>query len=746
MKKQFTSFLSVVMCLILSVGIFTACGSEPDEPQKHTISFYADAALIGRVETAGNEEIGLPAAPDKDGHSFEGWFFDPGTWQSELTASTYAHKPLSEDASVYAFYREIEGPDLPQEYTVTFDVDQGTPIDPITTARIETEPQTARDGYTFLGWYKESSFVNKVTFPYEVTKAQTLFARWEKSKYTVHFDTDGGTALNDMTVSRIERSPATEKEGYTFDGWYTEKAFLNKVTFPYEVTKAQTLYAKWTRNETESPVFTVDSSGVLTGVSGLTESDMRVEIPEQVNGVTVKEIGQKLFKDNQNIGSLIIPDSVRYLGYAMCSGCTNLKKVQLPAGLTVIPDNAFENCSSLTAINFPDTLVQIRADAFGGTALTEFTAPDSLESIWHYAFKDCKNLGKVDLKNVRSLNEGVFQNCTALQSIKLPDTLTDLNGTGNTFSGCTSLTEIDMPANPTAIPHSMFNGTAFYNDPANWEQGVLYADGYLLTANSELTAYPEYTVKEGTIVIADNAFGFAGVGGTLKKVVLPDGLRRIGTRAFSKLFSLTEINIPDSVRSVGYAAFEATGFDEASHYTDGGLYIGNWLVKVENAARTSFTVREGTVGVADGKDTALFPTQAQKVSRLSLPSSLKYVGARSFARLKITELQLPAGLKTLGNGGFADCFYLTAVNLGECTQLESIGEGAFIQAAISEITIPESVVTVGELVFNHNTVDLTIHCEVSAQPDGWDEDWAYSYREGVTITVDWKKTQERAAA
>ena len=82
MKKRIIFVLGIIMCMILSVGIFTACGSEPDEPQKHTISFYADAALVGRVETAGNEEIGLPAAPDKDGHSFEGWFSIPGPGRS----------------------------------------------------------------------------------------------------------------------------------------------------------------------------------------------------------------------------------------------------------------------------------------------------------------------------------------------------------------------------------------------------------------------------------------------------------------------------------------------------------------------------------------------------------------------------------------------------------------------------------------------------------------------------------------
>ncbi len=189
------------------------------------------------------------------------------------------------------------------------------------------------------------------------------------------------------------------------------------------------------------------------------------------------------------------------------------------------------------------------------------------------------------------------------------------------------------------------------------------------------------------------------------------------------------------------AAFQSTGLDKENNYTDGGLYVGNWLVAVENDAMTSFTVRDGTIGVADGKsDTSLFPTSAQKnVDELTLPESLKYIGSRSFARLlKITDLNLPSDLLTLGDSAFAGCYYLKTVNLGDCSGLESIGEKAFSEAAISEITIPEKVVSVGELVFNQNSVDLTIRCEVSERPVSWDENWSYSLKSGVNIKVEWK--------
>ena len=711
--------------------------NEEPSAAEYTISFYIDGALADTVRTSGNETLDLPAAPGKDGYTFAGWFFDNGTWRNELTADTYSEKPLTGDVSVYAFYEKTEEPVLPQEYTVFFDVDNGTPVAAVTTSRIEKQPQTTREGYTFEGWYADKNFTEKVTFPYEVTRAQTLYAKWKKNTYTVHFETDGGTAVGDMIVSVIERAPSTEKKGYTFDGWYTDKNFTEKVAFPYEVTMAQTLYAKWTQNIPAGITFTVDADGVLTGAEGLTESDMTVEIPSVVNGITVREIGQDVFKDNKNIAVLIIPDTVERLGYRVCSGCTALREVRLSPSLRVISDEAFDGCSSLQKVNFPATLKEIRSDAFSGTALTEFTAPDSLTDIWGYAFKDCTALKSVELNNVRNLGSGAFTNCTALESVSLSDNMEKLND--HIFDGCASLARIDMPDKPIAVSFTVLGGTAYYNNPSNWEKGVLYADGYLIAVNAEFAALTEYAVKEGTKVIADNAFSGAGYSGKVKKITLPDGLYRIGQGAFAKFGALTKVNVPESVRSIGYGAFAATGYDVAANYTDGGLYVGNWLVAVENAVRTSFTVKDGTVGVADGKDTSLFPSRAQKATQLSLPSSLKYIGTRSFARLRITELQLPAGLQTLGEGAFASCSWLKTVNLGDCAELESIGAQAFTNAAITEITIPAGVVSVGELVFNQNTVDLTIRCEAPEKPEGWDENWSYSYRQGVTIAVEWNK-------
>ena len=771
---------------------------EEPAPEEFTILFFVDGELYSSLLTAGNELLSLPEAPNKDNYEFKGWYFDDGTFENRLYPNTYENLPLEADVSVYAYYTFIE--DIPEEYQVSFVSNGGTPVEPIVTSKIEDEPKTSRKGYTFLGWYFDESFsskasfpleiteditlyakweknaydvhfeldggngvsdlktdrietepiptkegytflgwyfdggfANKASFPLEVTGDITLYAKWEKDAYDVHFELDGGTGVSDLKTDRIEAEPIPTKEGYTFLGWYFDGGFANKASFPLEVTGNITLYAKWEENEPAGITFTVDGSGILTAVEGISETNSEVIIPSEVNGQAVKQIGQDLFRDNPYLRKLSIPDGVS-LGYRMCSGCTLLEEVDLPSGITVIPDYAFEGCVSLHSIELPNTLVQIRLEAFSGSGLESLSAPSSLKEIWSYAFKDCHSLAEVDLKQVTSLGDMAFENCALLSSVSLPDSLLELGS--YVFSGCSSLYSITMPSQAIAIESTAFYGTGYYNDPSSWDSGVLYVDSYLVATNAEFAAVSSYSVKPGTIAIAEKAF--ANNGKKLESITLPDGLLFIGGGAFSSLSSLKTANIPSSVNRIGYGVFSGTAlYKDTANWEGNGLYLDNWLLAVENVKITEFAVKEGTIGAADGNDASLFPSRAKSVATLSLPSSLSYVGSRSFAQLRVSSLSLPESLQSIGEGGFSSCASLTSANLGDCLSLVSIGDQAFSGASLSQITIPSSVLTMGELVFNQNRVDLSSSCLVQSKPEGWDDDWAYSYKEGVSISVNW---------
>lgn len=76
------------------------------------------------------------------------------------------------------------------------------------------------------------------------------------TQYTVEFDTNGGSSVSSKKVGKnavVSAPGAPTKSGYTFDGWYTEKALVYKYDFSSPVTGNLTLYAKWVPNDTSSP-------------------------------------------------------------------------------------------------------------------------------------------------------------------------------------------------------------------------------------------------------------------------------------------------------------------------------------------------------------------------------------------------------------------------------------------------------------------------------------------------------------
>ena len=745
MKNKLLLAINTSLVLFLPLSL-TSCGDSQSTLQTYSISFYDDDILISEISTSGYEIITLPEAPIKDNYTFKGWYLDKNTWNEKLSEDYFINKALTHDINSYAYYEENVIPE-PQEYTINFYVDDDifSTLQTSGNELITLPDAPKKESYEFVGWFfdkdtfnnqlKEDTYLNKSLDQDINVYANYLFKEEPVKEFTVTFDTCGGDKMDSITTSIISSEPIPTRDGYTFLGWYLENTYIDKVTFPYEVTQNITLYAKWGEKLPTSISFVVSAEGVLTEVNGISETNNVVIIPNQVNNIEVKEIKKELFLNNIYIEKLVIPETVTTLGYRMCYGCTNLKEVNLPDNISVIPDYAFEKCTLLEKINIPQSLIQIRNDAFAESGIKEFIAPDSFKEIWGYAFKDCKNLEKVDLNKTTSIGDMSFENCTKLSSIVLPNTLVEL-GT-YVFSGCTLLNNIKMPSNPIEITNTFIYGSGYYNDAKNWENGILYVDNYLITTNNDLLNQQSINVKEGTIVIAINAF--TNNGKNLKSIVLPEGLKIIGSSAFSSLYSLSQINIPSSVISIGNNAFASTDlYENQSNWENGGFYIDNWLLAVDNVKMTEFTVKEGTVGVSDGKsDTSLFPTKATSISSLTLPSTLKYIGNRSFARLKITSLELPETLETMKEGAFMTCAFLESVNLEDCINLKSIGNQAFSNCAIKEITIPSNVLVMGELIFNHNSVDLLVHCQFSEKPEGWNNNWDYTYSTKAKITVEW---------
>ena len=99
--------------------------------------------------------------------------------------------------------------------------------------------------------------------------------------------------------------------------------------------------------------------------------------------------------NNCGIESIVIPNGVTRINEATFGGCGSLRSVTLPAGLTTIDYFAFDGCRSLTSIVLPEGLQEISMGAFEDSGLVSVTIPSSLRYIDANAFHHCPNLTEV---------------------------------------------------------------------------------------------------------------------------------------------------------------------------------------------------------------------------------------------------------------------------------------------------------------------------------------------------------------
>ncbi|EAD3257949.1 LPXTG cell wall anchor domain-containing protein [Listeria monocytogenes] len=182
-----------------------------------------------------------PAAPTKDGYTFDGWY-DAETGGTKWNFAT--NKMPAKNVTLYARFAV-------KSYTATFDKDGTTTTQTVNYDSLIQEPTApTKDGYTFTGWYDAETGGNKWDFAANKMPAKnvTLYARFSTNAYTATFDKEGTTTTQAVDYDSLLTEPtAPTKDGYTFDGWYDAETGGTKWNFATNKMPAKnmTLYARF---------------------------------------------------------------------------------------------------------------------------------------------------------------------------------------------------------------------------------------------------------------------------------------------------------------------------------------------------------------------------------------------------------------------------------------------------------------------------------------------------------------------
>lgn len=240
-------------------------------------------------------------------------------------------------------------------------------------------------------------------------------------------------------------------------------AFAQQFNFSAVCESGQTLYYQIEAGSNNTVALVAPAPGYPSW-SGYDRPTGNVIIPEQVEHqgttYTVVKVNGDVFRECPELTSVVVPNTVTYIGSLAFYQDAALETVVLPNGLTSIEDWTFCNCSSLTSVNFPDSLTRICDLAFNAcSSLVSISLPNTLETIGLLAFNLCSSLnGELVLPpSLQSLGNSCFIQCTGLTGVVIPENLDIIPK--EAFKGCSNLSgALVIPDQCTSIGSEAFSG------------------------------------------------------------------------------------------------------------------------------------------------------------------------------------------------------------------------------------------------------------------------------------------------
>ena len=381
------------------------------------------------------------------------------------------------------------------------------------------------------------------------------------------------------------------------------------------------------------------------------------EITDIIIPNTVENVEQSAFEGNKLLESINMSNSVITLDENAFKGCQSLKQIHLSESLTSLCDNLFENCKKLEEVSIPKNVNHIGksvfkfceslktilipknvkiidTNPFEGSGIDniicesdafeifdnilyttnkkriisclnnnkKIVLPNGLQEIGDYAFCKCKNLEIIIVpKSIKKIGVKAFSHCSSLRKIVISgSSLTRLEEFS--FSDCTSLNEIYLPYTIKIIEKGVFNNC---------------------------TSLKSIELPFCISKIENDAFQNCSL---LKTIWLPTGVKKEilpwDNRRYGKKMTTDSYDIWTDEYGVAYSKDRKT------------------LVRA-NKRLKKYAILDGVVKIADNAFGG-----CSDLRKLSIPSSVKYIGDNVFTYCGIRRLKLPDSLKILGHGVF----------------------------------------------------------------------------------------------
>ncbi len=387
--------------------------------------------------------------------------------------------------------------------------------------------------------------------------------------------------------------------------------------------------------------FTTNSDGTLN-ISQYTGPGGAVVIPNKTNNLRVTSIGDAAFFNNATLTSVTVGTNVGIIADQAFS-YSSMTNVTLPASVTNIAFNAFQDCYSLTAItvatNNPDfsSAAGVLFDKSQATLIMfpegkagSYAVPNSVTNIGIYAFFGSSNLTTVALStNVNTIEDYAFYNCPGLTAFTVNTNNLWYSSVAGALFDKGQGTLIQYPVGNLATSYTMPNTVT------NIGMEAFYGSAHLTNV----------TFGTNVIIIGNAAFEYSTA---LTSITLPNSVTVIGGDAFVDCSALTTISIGTGVTNIQYQAF---------------LGCPSITTITVAAGNSSFSSVGGVLFDKNQTTLYLYPT-GNNASTYAVPGSVTNIVQDAFMdAYYLAGITLDPSLQSIGDSAFADCFSLTSISI-----------------------------------------------------------------------------------
>lgn len=268
--------------------------------------------------------------------------------------------------------------------------------------------------------------------------------------------------------------------------------------------------------EYDYKINTADGTATITKFRALVDGSYDINIPEKLGdgNYTVTAIGENAFWECTSLKEVTIPQSVTSIGDKAFYDCRGLTSVTIPQSVTSIGDHAFDECIHLKTLSFGENSfgenIETNIKTIGNYAffhcndLESVTIPQSVTSIGREAFRFCNKMESLAINGaIESMGIGAFAGCISLKTLSLGENIKMIGNSA--FDSCTNidLTNVTIPEKVTTIGPGTFSycthleyimlpaGLTSFQDslkgcPAGNPNGAIYYKNYKAAADALL--------------------------------------------------------------------------------------------------------------------------------------------------------------------------------------------------------------------------------------------------------------------